>query len=926
MPVRRQAVQPGTGTWRGAAATPGLRSASSSRDTAPATGREGRIVGRDAEVGQLVSLLTDADRAGVVVLGEPGIGRTRLLDAVEARLHEAGLPVHRPPVTRSGTPGPVLSVATGVQRPIVILDDAHLLGEHAASHLHDLAVTGRVRLLLTLPTGLRQPEAVVALWKDGACERFVLGPLTREACDVLVAGVTEVAGTPVDAATSHLIWTLTGGRPRLVVHLVRGLVDSGMLVREGEGECEGRGEGEVWTWDRPGLLPEGLVDLVVGILGELPQAQQDALDLVACSGPVGPGILTDAGARPEALERLERTGVVTTRRSGRRLAVEIPDPLLAMAVRQGLGRLRRRHLRLRLARAWESRGHKRRGDVARSAGLLLDGGGTPTPEFARKGAREAMAQGEYRLAERLARSAIQSGAGASAVAHLAEALSSQGRAQEAESALLEAVTGADNPALQLVRAANLRWGLSDRETAHSLVEQVLGTSSAPRVRAAARLSLAGFHLHDGHFREALALAEKVLDEQPPGTRARYQALAVSISALTSLGRVREAVERAGPAVGALAAHPGEQPAGLFEVNQHQLAASVARAHLVHGDLDAVERLARERYERAGGRRLLVTATWASMLGEVALLRGRVRTAIRLLDEANAAARRSGVGGLVGTTVRVMAAKNLARALVTSGQPDAALRAVRSIAEDDLRSLVAIDLWTGDVNGALVAATSRADRGVELALSAAARLRPLTGWGLYVSALHQVVRLGGAAKVPSDALAGVTVQGPLLQVQACHVQAAMTGDAVALEDVAQRYVTMGTHLFAAEAAAEAARVHDAAGGEPAARRATALAQTCMERCEGASTPGTAMLREPAVLTRRQREIARLAARGMPSKEIAQRLVLSVRTVDNCLGQTYRRLGISNRHELAYAMGLPLDRPAAARRVLPRPPAAPFGEVE
>jgi DNA-binding NarL/FixJ family response regulator len=51
-----------------------------------------------------------------------------------------------------------------------------------------------------------------------------------------------------------------------------------------------------------------------------------------------------------------------------------------------------------------------------------------------------------------------------------------------------------------------------------------------------------------------------------------------------------------------------------------------------------------------------------------------------------------------------------------------------------------------------------------------------------------------------------------------------------------------------------------------------------------------------LTGRQREIAALAARGSSNKEIAARLVLSVRTVENQLQQAYRKLGITSRSEL------------------------------
>jgi DNA-binding CsgD family transcriptional regulator len=52
-----------------------------------------------------------------------------------------------------------------------------------------------------------------------------------------------------------------------------------------------------------------------------------------------------------------------------------------------------------------------------------------------------------------------------------------------------------------------------------------------------------------------------------------------------------------------------------------------------------------------------------------------------------------------------------------------------------------------------------------------------------------------------------------------------------------------------------------------------------------------------LTRRELQIALLASSGLSSKDIAAKLQLSVRTIDNHLGHVYAKLGISGRNELA-----------------------------
>jgi DNA-binding NarL/FixJ family response regulator len=72
------------------------------------------------------------------------------------------------------------------------------------------------------------------------------------------------------------------------------------------------------------------------------------------------------------------------------------------------------------------------------------------------------------------------------------------------------------------------------------------------------------------------------------------------------------------------------------------------------------------------------------------------------------------------------------------------------------------------------------------------------------------------------------------------------------------------------------------------------------CEGAWTPWL-LAPEPTGLTRREREVATLAAAGLSSRSIAERLVLSKRTVDNHLSQVFAKLGLHSRTELPAALG-------------------------
>ncbi|MBX3314686.1 MAG: helix-turn-helix transcriptional regulator [Actinobacteria bacterium] len=111
---------------------------------------------------------------------------------------------------------------------------------------------------------------------------------------------------------------------------------------------------------------------------------------------------------------------------------------------------------------------------------------------------------------------------------------------------------------------------------------------------------------------------------------------------------------------------------------------------------------------------------------------------------------------------------------------------------------------------------------------------------------------------------------------------------------------GLLLFAGEAAAEASRRAQRGGDGRAAARWAARSTELHDRCQGARTHVGILVDGPTPLTDRERDVARLAAERLPSKEIAARLGLSRRTVDNYLRQVYRKLGVSSRHDLPAAL--------------------------
>ena len=162
------------------------------------------------------------------------------------------------------------------------------------------------------------------------------------------------------------------------------------------------------------------------------------------------------------------------------------------------------------------------------------------------------------------------------------------------------------------------------------------------------------------------------------------------------------------------------------------------------------------------------------------------------------------------------------------------------------------------------------------------------------------------------------EGELVDAYASHAAAATAGGPEALVEVTDHFERIGARLLAAESATEAAQAFQRHGDGRAAAtlgvRATALA----ERCEGARTPGLTALVMVVPLTARERDIATMAAQGESSKAIAERLFLSVRTVNNHLQNVYSKLGVTGRRQLAAALEPVGVSPVAASPT--RPPSS------
>jgi len=361
----------------------------------------------------------------------------------------------------------------------------------------------------------------------------------------------------------------------------------------------------------------------------------------------------------------------------------------------------------------------------------------------------------------------------------------------------------------------------------------------------------------------------------------------AVEALFHTGRTDDAVALVEATLPAARRHGEELPhAEPVLLGMRAMALRLA-GHLVEATTLSEQTYALLLPRRSG----VATAVEANSLGLIWLARGRVRTALRFCREGAALLRDGDGGGML-----AFALAGVVQSAAQAGEPEATRTGLAEMERTPLGhkgfafELELARAWSAAASGEL----SRA-RGLAREASALAQSRGQDAYAVRV--LHELCRLGDPAGAARELarLAG-TVDGPFAAAAEAHAAALVAGDGAALLEVAERFAAADALLVAAEAAGAAAAAHREAGRLSSARAAAARAALWLTTCEGARPPTMLVAPEAVDLTPREREIALLAAAGASSREIAGRLVLSVRTVDNHLQNAYRKLGVTRRQDL------------------------------
>jgi ATP/maltotriose-dependent transcriptional regulator MalT len=861
-----------------------------------------QLVGRERELGEIGRARTEA-ASGVVLHGPPGVGKSRLARAALDAARREGAHVVWVQATRSAATVPLspfaavlpageraddllellrstaraLSGRAGTRPLVVGIDDAHLLDSTSASLVLHLATERIGFVVVTVRSGEPPPDAISALWRDAGAPRLELLELDEEATGQLVE---EIVGGPVEEGVRRWVWDSSAGNALYVAELVRAALTGGALT-----EVSG-----LWRLPARPALGASLTELIFARMTGLSDLERRALELLALGEPLQLALMLEiVGEAP--LVALEGRELVVIDADDSALRVRLSHPLYGEAIAGSLPFLRGREIRLTLAAAVQAHGDIDAEDSLRVARWLLDAKEAIPSATLLVAAREANLRGDPSLGAELAQQALQAGAGVPAALLLARAHALQKSFAEAEAVLasIEGAIDTEDSAVDYLqqRAFVLLWGLGRPAEARALIAgaQDWWPDAAWSRRLEQLRTAMSAAMPDDAARNVAVIGEMLQDEALEDSARRELELAHAGSLFFS-GRAIEAhklVWRLRPSV------PLRDP--IEEILRSAQSGISYESGL---DLETHAREMRRALQdgvRDGDR---ATAGIGAMgLGVLAFLSGRYVDAARYLAESEVQfEQRDPTGAL--PTVRAFGV-GVAHATGDLQRVRSALEACRRASAGPepppflLPYLVASEAWALDAEGDKVA-------GQKLLLDAAY----VNPYPIFRARLaYEAMRLSSSARVAGPVV--IEAQGqtdaPLVAAYAGHAAARLAGDGRALMDASAEFERIGTQRYALSAAIDAARLFAAAGRQDSARQAVARARDLIPRGQGGVLPAIEGIDPGAVeLTPREAQIIGLAARGMSNANIAEQLVLSVRTVESHLYRAMQKLGLNDRREL------------------------------
>jgi len=863
------------------------------------------LVGRDRELASFTTAWAARGCHGVVVCGPAGVGKTRLAEEFLARAVRGGFAGGRATASAAAASVPLGAIAhlippgldlsdpvrgfaavaralsePGSRKQVLLVDDLQWLDAASAMLLRQLMDVRVVRLIGTVRTGTAVGEAVAALCGGDAVHRIDLSAFDLRQIEYVLRAA--LGGSMVRRSVEYL-HARSGGNILFLRELVLGALAAGALAHDGE----------IWEVTSAAASTPRLSEMIGARLAAAPLHTHPVLELLALCEPL-PLADIEAAADLDAVAALEGSGLVQVRTDGRRTTVILAHPLYGETLREKVPMLRRRKLLLAQIERTLVAGARRGDDTRRIAAWQLAATGTADPSLLIEAAATARYAHDYAQARTLLEALREEDQTAATRLMLGEVLFELGDPEAAETVLAVAAaeTGDDRGRLAVVmtRTLNLFWHTARTEEALALAEKAQGEFADSEIRRMLRHHEASMRLASG---DPAALA--LLDDMPLDVRdaadpaAWLSAALMKPIGLSMAGRAADGLEWAEQAY---RAH--------LEVADRTLYPHPA-SHLISVSM-MLRDIGRLAEARASGERAYselaaaapVSRTWIDLcVGQIEWLAGHPASARRWFAEAVLQARTHG-------HIRPLnpGLNGLAMAAALLGDVAAAEQAAAEArrhppmgvyAELDALSGAWLLAARGDLAGA---------RG--LLAEAADRARSTGNQLMETWLLVDLARLGAAAHA-ANRLAEIASlsQGQLAAAAARLARALAADDPEQLVASSDELANLGADLYAVEAASAAAAALHRDGRPRQAQAAECRAERLAAQCEGARTP-LSVARAAAPLTARQLEIAMLAAAGATSKDIAGRLVLSVRTVENHLQNAYAKLGVTTRAGLADAL--------------------------
>lgn len=860
------------------------------------------LIGRDGELASLLATLRRMQAA--VITGEAGAGKTVLLREVVRRCHRFGwtvLEVDPSPATSelalwplhpllptgvlddpADLPGALRDRHDDGSPTLVAVDDAQHLDVESIDLLARLCQAPDWNLVATVRDGAPTAAALGGLWEMTGATTVPVGPF-----DLADTGhlAEWILGGPVTSELTEWLAAASQGNALFIRELLLDAGDRGDLVVTDRG----------WAPATPGGPPSGgrrttrCIDRRIGRAGD--EARR-LLELLAVADDVRVDQLP-SGCDDDLAGLVERRLVRRTVTDGAPRA-SVDHPLVAETVLASMDEARHWSTTWALVGLFAA-APLGPGDASRLATWATRVGHPLDPDAWVAAAGEAIAGFDLDHA----RTWAEAGITADSTHHgahrtLGHVLRLQGDLPAAVAALADAAATAtaeaDIAAVALDRAALHGFQRGEPDRAMRILLAAVDQVDDPARAMSLRSEAAVFGTLLGRFDDVMLVTAADPEAKSRANAVTRWTLGLNeVYALAMTGRI-DGIDGLVDAVGA------DGP-DIADARPHEMdlllavrgAARIQQGALARGITELDDALARQREtEQFRG---IAAAVLALLLDLADDDRATVAAA-------EAVAQHEWMDPFGSTPIAAAVASLIAS---RQGRHTDAVHHIAAFADDTFDSSPWTAIWVGRARARCVfdagdptGAIDRCVQAGEVALD--------TGHRSYAAiTLHDAVRYGEAG---ADAVAGrlteavaATSGAPMLDLLARHAAGVADADADGLVACARDFVAFGAPGLAGEAHLQRARLLAATGAMVAARRADLSGRLLSQ---AAARVGRFAPIDDAV-TDRELEVARLAAAGRTSPQIAEEVFLSRRTVDNHLAAVYRKLDLHQRAELAALIG-------------------------